>query len=192
MPPLTNAPVQARAQLNGTSPTVADLNNHLPSPTMTAQLTNLHNELASLQHAYNALSNSHSSCLSLLSTHETLLDTHILPQLRRYAHTHALAITSLHSHYQKLLEDERKANLELRLDGLKWQEGLGRVSEWARLALRETAADEGRTRERLRLGKLKEENRVLRQLAGWPEKESDSEEEGDEEDDGRGRDSAEP
>ena len=56
---------------------------------------------------------------------------------------------------------------------------MGRVSKWARMALRESAEEEGRKRERERLGKLKEENRVLRGLVGWEERGDESEEEED-------------
>ncbi|KAI9694816.1 MAG: hypothetical protein M1822_000432 [Bathelium mastoideum] len=197
--------IQSRAAANGTSPTVASLNddlhqanaaaqlpnsssanhNNVNASTAAQQLSQLTREHTQLQHSHASLAHSHAALLALLTQHETLLDTHLLPQLRRYAHAHAAALTALHAHYQRLLEDERGANLGLRLEHQKWQEGLGRVSRWARLALRETAEGEGRRKERERLGKLKEENRVLRGLVGWEERGEESEEEGE----GEGRES---
>ena len=195
---LLTQPLQSRAAANGTSPTVASLNHDLqhssavaqlqnsttspPLPTGTSasqQISQLTRELTQLQQSHASLAHSHTSLLTLLTQHETLLDTAILPQLRRYAHAHTLALTSLHAHYQRLLEEERAANLALRLEHQKWQEGLGRVSRWARLALRENGEEEGRRKQRERLGRLREENRVLRNLVGWEERGDESEEEGE-------------
>ncbi|KAF2231725.1 hypothetical protein EV356DRAFT_471239, partial [Viridothelium virens] len=169
--------IQSRAVANGASPTIASLNHDLQNSGSAQQLSHLTQELTQLQNSHASLQHSHAALLALLTSHETLLDTHILPQLRRYAHSHTLAITSLHAHYQRLLEDERQQNLELRLEHQKWQEGLGRVNRWARLALRESGEEEGRRKERQRLGRLREENRVLRGLVGWEARGEESEDE---------------
>lgn len=72
---------------------------------------------------------------------------------------------ALHKHYQALLETERATSMQLRLEHAEWQAGLGRVAEYARLALKsQSEAELPYMRE---LKELKEENRVLRQLAGW-------------------------
>lgn len=65
--------------------------------------------------------------------------------------------------------------MQLRLEHAEWQAGLGRVAEYARAALKtQTGAEEPLVRE---CKSLKEENRVLRRLAGWEEPESSSDEE---------------
>lgn len=96
----------------------------------------------------------------------------MLDKLRPYAHQQHDAIVALHAHYNALLEKERQANLELRLEHQEWQAGLGRVAQYARHALKESA-DAGLGYER-RIRELKAENRMLRRLANWEEA-SDSE-----------------
>lgn len=65
----------------------------------------------------------------------------------------------------------------LRLEHAEWQAGLSRVAENARNALRTQGdVEEGLRRE---IRDVKEENRVLRRLVGWEEKE-DSEDEQEE------------
>jgi hypothetical protein len=88
---------------------------------------------------------------------------------------------ALHKHYQGLLEQERATSMQIRLEHSEWQAGLGRVAEYARLALK-VQNEEGVPYKR-ELKELREENRVLRRLAGWEEKkdgEESSEEEGEE------------
>lgn len=65
--------------------------------------------------------------------------------------------------------------MQLRLEHAEWQAGLGRVAEYAREALRvQTRGEEGMVAQ---VRGLKEENRVLRRLAGWEERGDSSEEE---------------
>lgn len=65
--------------------------------------------------------------------------------------------------------------MQLRLEHAEWQAGLGRVAEYARQALKvQSQGEEGLVSE---LRGLKEENRVLRKLAGWEEREASSDEE---------------
>lgn len=64
--------------------------------------------------------------------------------------------------------------MQLRLEHAEWQEGLGRVAEYAREALRgQSETDRPFVRENK---ELKEENRVLRRLAGWEERADSSDE----------------
>lgn len=65
----------------------------------------------------------------------------------------------------------------MRLEQQSWQAGLGRVAELARLALREEG--DGRTKWVKRVAKLKQENRVLRKIAGVEEGWESSEDEMD-------------
>jgi hypothetical protein len=114
----------------------------------------------------------------LLLDYENAL-TIVLDKLRPYAYNHTQATLVLHKHYQHLLEQERATSLQLRLEHAEWQAGLGRVAEYARLALTaQNAVDLPATR---KIRALKAENRVLRRLAGWEEaSDSEEEEEGDE------------
>lgn len=65
--------------------------------------------------------------------------------------------------------------MQLRLEHAEWQAGLGRVAEHARQALKVQSQAEAPLVAEIR--SLKEENRVLRQLAGWEEREESSDEE---------------
>jgi hypothetical protein len=65
--------------------------------------------------------------------------------------------------------------MQVRLEHAEWQAGLGRVADAARLALK--AQTENEIPYRRELKELKEENRVLRRLAGWEEKADDSSDE---------------
>lgn len=65
--------------------------------------------------------------------------------------------------------------MQLRLEHAEWQAGLGRVAEYARQALKvQSQGEEGLVAE---VRGLKEENRVLRRLAGWEERGDSSDEE---------------
>lgn len=62
-------------------------------------------------------------------------------------------------------------SMQLRLEHAEWQAGLGRVADYARTALKsQSESEEGLRRE---IRGLREENRVLRGLCGWDEKEED-------------------
>lgn len=101
----------------------------------------------------------------------------LLDKLRPYAYNATQANLALHKHYQGLLEQERATSMQLRLEHAEWQAGLGRVAEYARGALRVQGESERGLRGEIK--GLKEENRVLRRLAGWEERaESSGEEEG--------------
>lgn len=65
--------------------------------------------------------------------------------------------------------------MQLRLEHAEWQAGLGRVAEYARGALQ--AQGESEKGLRAEIKGLKEENRVLRRLAGWEEKADESSDE---------------
>lgn len=65
--------------------------------------------------------------------------------------------------------------MQLRLEHAEWQAGLGRVADYARGSLNAQAESERSLRSEIK--GLKEENRVLRRLAGWEEKPDDSSDE---------------
>jgi len=83
-------------------------------------------------------------------------------------------VLALHKHYQTLLDQERSTSLALRLEHAEWQAGLSRVAENARAALRsQSEVEEGLRRE---YKELAEENRVLRRIVGWEEREGSEDE----------------
>lgn len=107
---------------------------------------------------------------SLLTDYENAL-TLLLDKLRPYAYNQTSQVLTLHKHYQRLLEEERGVSMQLRLEHAEWQAGLGRVADYARTALKSQGESEEELKREIR--GLKEENRVLRSLCGWEEREDD-------------------
>ncbi|GME48358.1 Glutamyl-trna reductase [Neofusicoccum parvum] len=174
--------IQARAAQEGTSPTIAQVNGDLTAATSRQQAAEINNLRAQLQSAHTSISSldtQNAALRSLLQDYETSLSL-VLEKLRPYAHQQHDAIVALHAHYNTLLEKERQANLELRLEHQEWQAGLGRVAQYARHALKESA-DAGLGYER-KIRELKAENRMLRRLANWEEA-SDSDDDDERRDD---------
>ena len=137
----------------------------------TVELTN---QLSAAQKQISDLSASNSSLQSLITDYENAL-TLLLDKLRPYAYNQTQSMLALHKHYQTLLDNERSTSMSLRLEHAEWQAGLGRVAEYARQALQtQSRAEEPLQRE---VKELKEENRILRRLAGWEEREDSSDEE---------------
>lgn len=129
-----------------------------------AEIAELQSRLAHAETTITSLNSSNTQLTSLLTDYENAL-TLLLEKLRPYAYTQTQAIISLHKHYQGLLDAERSTSMQMRLEHAEWQAGLGRVAEYARNALNGQAESEmGLKRE---IVELKEENRVLRGLAGW-------------------------
>ena len=131
----------------------------------------------SLQTQLSSAQNEVNECQSLVIDYETTL-ANLMDKLRSYAYDHATTIVDTHKHYAGLIEKEREANLQLRLEHGEWQAGLGRATEWARRALRARGEEIAPMQRRMR--EVKAENRVLRRLVGWSV-EPDSDDEGDEE-----------
>jgi hypothetical protein len=141
-----------------------------------AEITALQNQLSSAQQNISSLSASHSSLQSLITDYENAL-TLLLDKLRPYAYNQTSSILALHKHYQALLEQERSTSMQMRLEHAEWQAGLGRVADYARQALKVQGQREEPLQREIK--ELKEENRVLRRLAGWEEKDDSSEDEDD-------------
>ena len=117
---------------------------------------------------------SNESLQKLVTEYENAMSS-LLDKLRPFSYTHAQSIINLHKHYQALLETERSTSMQLRLEQAEWQAALGRAAQYARLALRgQSEADLPYVRD---LKELREENRLLRRLAGWEERETSSDEE---------------
>ncbi|KAF2470239.1 uncharacterized protein BDR25DRAFT_227078 [Lindgomyces ingoldianus] len=157
---------------------IREVNGDLNTASRSAELSNLHSQLSSLQTTISDLTTSNTALRTLITDYESAL-TLCLDKLRPYAYNQTQAMLALHKHYQTLVEQERAISMQLRLEHAEWQAGLGRVAEYARLALK--VQSDGELPYKKELKGLKEENRVLRRLAGWEERNEDSsDEEGEE------------
>ncbi|KAF2822145.1 hypothetical protein CC86DRAFT_301469 [Ophiobolus disseminans] len=146
------------------------VNGELDAATRHAEIAHLQSQLTSTQTHLSTLSSSNTALQSLLTDYENAL-TLLLDKLRPYAYNQTSSILALHKHYQKLLEEERGVSMQLRLEHAEWQAGLGRVADYARTALKSQGESEEGLRREIR--GLKEENRVLRGLCGWEDREDD-------------------
>lgn len=158
--------------LTETAHTIAQLRSELNASQQ--RIASLESTLVSFQNLHNLFNS-------------TLSDTMRL--IRNYTYTQQTYITDLHRHYTKLLQDARYETLEAQLIHQKWQEGLSKVSETCREAVRarEKEADEGGWRAEVK--GLRLENRLLRRKVGWeirPDSDEEAEEDGGEEEEGRG------
>lgn len=136
---------------------------------MQAQNSNLQRRLAELEQQNEAYSETNQE-------YERAI-THVLDKLRPFAYNHAQAIISIHAHYNNLLERERQEKMEQNLEHAKWQAGLQNVARYARMAL--TAQNDEGLPHLSKIRELKNENKVLRKLAGWEPVEDSSEDESD-------------
>jgi hypothetical protein len=99
----------------------------------------------------------------LLAEHEAALST-LVEKLRPFVSQHESALHAQKAHYLHLLDQERTANLELRLEIARLQEGLGRALASARAAL--DAQEEKERPWRRKVAALTAENRVLSAICG--------------------------
>ncbi|KAK5124784.1 hypothetical protein LTR85_001497 [Meristemomyces frigidus] len=110
---------------------------------------------------------------------ETLSDA--TERIRQYTYEQQNHVLALHKHYTGLLAQSRNETIEAQLTHQAWQGHLQLLSENMREAVK--AREEERRPWVGRIRGLKEENRVLRRMAGW-EPAVDSDEEEAEEDSG--------
>ncbi|CAE7032881.1 hypothetical protein CFE70_004709 [Pyrenophora teres f. teres 0-1] len=155
----------------GGGPAMSQVNGEIHAATQ----AHLQSQLSAAQSTIASLTSTNSSLSTLLTDYESAL-TILLDKLRPYAYSQTNAILALHKHYQTLLDQERSTSMALRLEHAEWQAGLSRVAENARNALRMQGEVEAGLRGTCK--ELAEENRVLRLMVGWEEREqSDDEEE---------------
>ena len=133
----------------------------MPQPELAA----LQSQLATAVSQLSNMTAQKESMAQLLIDYETSLSL-LLDKLRPFAASHAAAQTAHKAHYLQLVEDERRQNLELRLEHQQWQQGLGRVAELVREALKSQAEGDRPWRERVTA--LRVENRSLRRMVGLP------------------------
>ncbi|KAF2005533.1 hypothetical protein P154DRAFT_518300 [Amniculicola lignicola CBS 123094] len=154
--------LRERGVEDGVLPSLPQVNGEINAST-NPQLTHAQAELSVAKTSIAQLT-------GLLTDYENAL-TLLLDKLRPYAYTQTSTTISLHKHYQALLETERATNLQLRLEHAEWQTGLGRVAEYARTALK--MQNEGELGLKRECKALREENRVLRRMAGLAAREDD-------------------
>ncbi|KAF2199469.1 hypothetical protein GQ43DRAFT_345223, partial [Delitschia confertaspora ATCC 74209] len=168
--------IQARAAEEGGigGLSLREVNGELSAASRTSEIAHLTTRLHTAESTITALQTSTTSLQTLVSDYESAL-TLVLDKLRPYAYTQTQAMLALHKHYQSALESERATSMQLRIEQAGWQAGFGRVAEYARQALKARSEEEMPYLRELK--ELKEENRVLRRLAGWEEREDSSDEE---------------
>ncbi|KAI9664385.1 MAG: hypothetical protein M1831_002318 [Alyxoria varia] len=139
-----------------------------------AELANLQQRLHSLQSQLSEAHAENADYASLILDYETTLED-CMRRVRNYAYEHAKATVATHKHYAALLEQEREANLQLRLEHGQWQASMGRAAEWARKALRERSEEVSPLERRNK--ELRVENKALRKMVGWDVRDDESESE---------------
>lgn len=143
-----------------------------PSQPHIAELNTLRNRLSKSESDLEESRLQTTSLLTLLTDYETTL-SHTLSKLRPYAQTHTTALNAQKAHYLSLLEEERRVNLDLRIEQQGWQERLADVIGLLREAVKEQGGGEEKWRSRVK--ELKVENETLRRVLGY-EVDGDSEE----------------
>lgn len=143
----------------------------------------LRTELASANHTVSTLHAAAEESSLLLQTYESALGE-ITARLRSHAYEQQNHTIMLHAHYNRLLEESRNETVQAQVTHQKWQAVLGGLSRGVRSAYREVGEKEGYWR--AKVAGLRDENKVLRRLAGWEDAEdsSDSGGDGDEDRDG--------
>ncbi|KAF2269822.1 hypothetical protein CC78DRAFT_539746 [Lojkania enalia] len=156
---------------------IREVNGELNTATRAAEISALQSQLSAANTTISDLQSSNTALATLVTDYENALAL-MLEKLRPYAYNQTQAILSLHKHYQTLLDQERATSMQLRIEHGEWQKGLGRVAKYARDAFNAQMDEEMPYKRELK--ELKDENRVLRKLAGWEERADSSDEETEE------------
>lgn len=163
--------------------TVSLVRNVQPPPTDTDTLTappssptaaELSTKLAESERKVEALEAAYTEQAQLVTAYENgMHDT--AERLRNFVYEQQQATTAIHAHYNALLETSRNETLQVQVTHQQWQASVSRLAEGVRQAYRE---DTDKTLPyRRRIAGLKEENRLLRKMAGWdPPEDSSSDE----------------
>lgn len=165
--------LQAQAHETGQEPPIEQVNGELTEAMGSAEAAGLKHRLHEVSHQRDRLQTENNETLRLLEEYQQTMNS-LMDRIRQYANEHANAVIGVHKHYESQLAQEREANLALRIEHGQWQAGLGRVTDYARQALR-ARTDETSGLER-GLREVKAENRVLRRIVGWHVDESSDDE----------------
>ena len=101
--------------------------------------------------------------------------TEATERIRNYVYQQNDYITSIHRHYTHLLQESRGETVQAQQIHQDWQRSLSKLNEDLRRAVQ--AREEEKNPFTRKVAALKEENRVLRGLAGWQPAEDDSSDE---------------
>ncbi|EMC99399.1 hypothetical protein BAUCODRAFT_48494, partial [Baudoinia panamericana UAMH 10762] len=96
-------------------------------------------------------------------------------RIRQYCFEQQNHIIALHQHYDDLIRQSREETLEAHITHQRWQESLSRLSGQLREAFKSREQERRPWVGKLRA--MREENKVLRRMAGWEPLPPDSEEE---------------
>lgn len=141
-------------------------------------ITSLQRSLDAANNRIAAYEKAHEDHNRLQALYEDTL-TEATERIRNYVFQQSDYITSIHKHYTHLLEEARGETVKAQQIHQDWQRSLSKLNEELRRAV--TAREEEKNPFTRKVSALKEENRVLRGLAGWEPAEGDSsdEEEGE-------------
>lgn len=149
-----------------------------PSNTESAEIARLQTDLLSAHSKIEDLT-AHITTLQTLNTDYENAISHTLDRLRPFAQSHAQALIAQKAHYLSLLEQERTANLELRLEQSRWQEKAREVKDMMVESLKAQGEMEGGYKRKI--ARLRSDNRSLRRICNVPlleESEEDEEKNG--------------
>ncbi|KAI5369745.1 hypothetical protein Slin15195_G006220 [Septoria linicola] len=155
--------LQGRLAQNGQLPLINGDSQPVPEPEQPT-VAQLSDALAKANLQIDSMRGTYNDHVNLQRLYEeTLSDT--TERIRQYCFEQQNHIIALHQHYTTLLSQSRSETVEAQLTHQAWQASLQRVSENVRGALK--ARQEEGTPYKRRIAALKEENRVLRKMAGW-------------------------
>ncbi|KAF2725919.1 hypothetical protein K431DRAFT_55139 [Polychaeton citri CBS 116435] len=158
-----------------------DSNNAIPQSTLLA----LRNTVESLERQNSSLTTHNAHILHMHNLYEDAL-TSTTDYVRRYVYEQQNHVIALHQHYTGLLQQSRSETIDAQIVHQEWQDGLSRLSGTLRETLRDR--ESGVRPWRVKVANLKEENRVLRSLAGWnPPSEDEDDFSGSEDEEIQGR-----
>lgn len=89
-----------------------------------------------------------------------------MDKVRPFAQQHSQALLSQKAHYLRLIEEERKQNLELRLEQTRFQESASRINDNLKEAMK--ALTEAELPYIRKIAALKADNKALRRICGVP------------------------
>lgn len=127
-----------------------------PSPSLTHELHTAHRTVSTL-----ARENRENT--RLIGDYEVALGS-VVEMVRNYAFSQNQAAATLATHYNRLLQEEKDAHLEARLEGGEWRGRFERCVEMLREGYRRACEEEGVEEEVVR--ELREEVRALRKVVG--------------------------
>lgn len=127
-----------------------------PSPPLTHQLHTAHRTISTL-------SRENRENTRLIGDYEVALGS-VVEMVRNYAYSQNQAAATLATHYNRLLQEEKDAHLEARLEGGEWRGRFERCVEMLREGYRRACEEEGVEEEVVR--ELREEVRGLRKVVG--------------------------